>query len=433
MNVTSVTDVSLYADSPSKSFRWLVPLLGFCCGMTFFVDLANQPHFVDESAYVSQAYFGDLFITGQVNSSLWFEYPAYDLPPLTKYLVWAGLVTGHESRPGPAAMRAWYQDTSKRFETPRSLRQARLPIALCGLITVTAAGLMAQAWRGPFAGMMAIVLLTLNPLFRTHCRRAMADIPTEMGVVVALLVLSSQAVGLRQSLKIVIVGGLFLGLAASSKLNGLLASIVISVWAVMQITKKPSFIIRTAVAGLLGAGVFIGLNPFLYARSDGLKEPQFEVFRGMSLVDRLSFLMDHRINVSAQGQKLFPNDALNTFGQKASALVVQGFGRFSPMGPRSDDSRIRFQWQQDWSVIVWFPLVIAGCVMAIRDRKQRPKGQFIFIYWLCTLLTVGMFLPLAWNRYYLPLIVPSTILVSGVIATIPEKLRIWRNPCPVTP
>jgi len=84
MTDTSDTSVNLYDPMHSKMLRWIVPLVGTLCGISFFVNLDQEPHFVDESAYVSQAYFGDLLITGNVNSPLWFEYPGFDLPPLTK-------------------------------------------------------------------------------------------------------------------------------------------------------------------------------------------------------------------------------------------------------------------------------------------------------------------------------------------------------------
>lgn len=423
MNDTSVKGVSLSSDSPNQTPAWIVPLVGLVCGLSFFLNLVGQTHFVDESAYVSQAYFGDLFITGQYHSSLWFEYPAYDLPPFTKYLVWSGLVAGGDARPGPAAMRAWYQNTASRFETGDMLVHARRPIALCGMFAVIATGLLAHRWRGPSAAILAMILLTINPLFRTHARRAMADVPTEMGVVIGLLILTASTTGRWRAVRKVLLGGLFLGIAASSKLNGLLGSIVIAIWAIAQIARRPSLTALTVLAGLVGASVFIGLNPFFYAQANGLKEPQFEKFRRMGLVDRLIFMAEHRVTVSREGQKLFPHDALTSVPQKAAALVVQGFGRFSPIGPRVDDSRTRFQFKQDWSVLVWLPLVVAGIAQALRDRSERlSSGRFIVVYWACSVLVVGAFLPLAWNRYYLPLVIPSTVLAAGAIVAIMKKI-----------
>lgn len=435
MDATSDTTVNLYGDYRRKRRSRLVTLAGILLGASFFVGLGREPHFVDESAYVSQAYFGDLFTTGDHDSLLWFEYAAYDLPPLTKYLVWAGLVAGGDARPGPVAMRAWYADTSRRFETPESLWHARLPIALCGLVTVVAVGRIAFRWRGLWAALIAMTLLTIHPLFRTHARRAMADVPTEMGVAVALaLVLGAIFDGRRKWLRAA-GAGLFAGLAASSKLNGLLAGLVIIAWAGMAAGRTKALSVGyAALAALVGAVLFLLLNPFLYADPKGLKETNFAEFEPMTVVERMAFLLKHRVEVSGKGQELFPNDALTNLPQKAAALVVQGFGRFSPFGPRRDDSRTRFDAAQDWSAVVWLPCVLAGAVLAWRDRgnPQTQAGPYLVVWFAVAVITVGAFLPLAWNRYYLPIVVPSIVLASGLadaaLQAVANRIRPNREP-----
>ena len=428
---TSATSVNLYDRAPSKAGRWAVPCIAILCGISFFIGLDREPHFVDESAYVSQAYFGDLFITGSIHSPLWFEYPAYDLPPLTKYLVWSGLVTGGDPRPGPSAMRSWYSDTSKRFETVSSLRHARQPIALCGLITVLATGLIAQRWRGNLVAICSMILVTIHPLFRTHARRSMADIPTEMGVALALLAFMPIVGKQKPAWRMVILGGIATGLAASSKLNGLLAGIVLIAWALAGIEQNRNRIrgiVCMLLAGIIGATFFILLNPFFYSYPQGIKDPSLNTISEMGLWGRIKFVIDHRVGVSSQGQKSFPNDALTTIPDKAKALVVQGFGRFSPFGPRPDDSRIRYEFRQDGSALIWLPLVIFGAVVAFRDTGKYQNGRLILIYWICSIIVVGSFLPLAWNRYYLPIVIPSIILASGGIGWAMEYLKTKLGP-----
>ena len=414
MTVNSDTDVKPSPNSLLKNLSWVVPLAALIMGLSLLAELDSHPHFVDESAYFSQAYFGDLFFTGQVNSSLWFEYPAYDLPPFTKYLVWAGLVAGGDARPGPVAMRTWYQDTSSRFESPESLHHARVPIVLCGMLALLATGRLAQRWLGPAGGVIAIVLVASNPLFRSHSRQAMADIPTEMAVALALLLFAPIGLDVNIKFRKAILCGIFLGLAASSKLNGFLASITLVVWCLTTLRNSRKIIASLTIAGLCGAFLFIALNPFFYASPKGLRERQFEEIRQKNLPQRLKFMADHRIGVSAEGQKLFPRDALTTIPQKIAVLVVQGFGRFSPLGPVKDNSEIRFQLSQDWPVVVWFPLVVLGLAKAFRNKPQTIlMSRFIAIYFVISILVVGAFLPLAWNRYMLPLVIPSSILAAG--------------------
>ncbi len=421
MNDTSATTVNLCGDYRERWQSRVVTIAGILCGLSFFFGLDREPHFMDESAYVSQAYFGDLFVTGDHDSVLWFEYAGYDLPPLTKYLVWSGLVAGGDPRPGPAAMRAWYGDSSKRFERGDMLWHARLPIAFCGLIAVVATGRIAFRWRGMLAALAAMGMLSIHPLFRSHARRAMADIPTEMGVTVALSLFLGCLFGSRRTWLRAAMAGIFVGLGASSKLNGLLAAIVIVAWAAMAAGRTKALSVGyAALAALTGVIVFLGLNPFFYGEPKGLNDPNFAEYESKTVVERVFQVLKHRIDVSTSGQKQFPNDALTNLPQKAVALAIQGFGRFSPFGPRYDNSVNRFEIAQDWPVVLWLPMVLAGAVLAWRDRtkSQTQPGPYVLVWFLAAVLTVGAFLPLAWNRYYLPIVVPSILLASGLTDAI---------------
>src|SRR4051794_40845689 len=74
---------------------------------SFAYDLSAEPSFVDEWAYVSQTYYADLLLDGQANRADWLTYPAYDLPPLPKYLFGWSLRAAGYRRPGPADAMRW--------------------------------------------------------------------------------------------------------------------------------------------------------------------------------------------------------------------------------------------------------------------------------------------------------------------------------------
>ena len=116
----------------------------------------------------------------------WLDYPAYDLPPLPKYLIGLALAGGGFRRPGPAAARAWYLDTSSRFDPPGALVLARWPFgALRGarLRRGLRAGRRSPATAA--SGALAALLLIVNPLYRLHARRAMSDVPAEAFILCA--------------------------------------------------------------------------------------------------------------------------------------------------------------------------------------------------------------------------------------------------------
>src|SRR5262245_30881904 len=60
--------------------------VGVLAAVIFASALPSQSSFVDEWAYLSQTCYADLWLEGHRNHAAWLAYPAYDLPPLPKYL-----------------------------------------------------------------------------------------------------------------------------------------------------------------------------------------------------------------------------------------------------------------------------------------------------------------------------------------------------------
>ena len=208
---------------------------------SFGYDLASEPHFVDESAYLSQTYYADLWLSGEVNHPAWLDRPAYDLPPLPKYLFGVALRVVGQRRPGPAAAEAWYLDTSKTFVTPAAHVAARWPsvfLGAMGCVAIYGLGVLAAGRR---VGVLAALLLMINPLYRMHARRAMSDVPCEalmlMSLVVALWTWRELLAGRLRPSRLLAAGlaGVFGGLAALSKLTGGLAMIVLAAWVLLAI------------------------------------------------------------------------------------------------------------------------------------------------------------------------------------------------------
>src|SRR4051794_21915762 len=103
--------------------RHLRPSLIACAAAVFVLTLfafafrlSREGHFIDESAYIAQSYYFDLFLRGARDDVEWLNMPAVDVPPLTKYLIGASLWAGGHPRPGPSDAWAWYRDQSYRPE-----------------------------------------------------------------------------------------------------------------------------------------------------------------------------------------------------------------------------------------------------------------------------------------------------------------------------
>ncbi len=228
-----------------------------------------------------------------------------------------------------------------------------------------------------------------------------------------------------------LVVGLLAGLAALTKLNGGLAMMVLSAWGVLglalggfAVRRRLALAALTAVEGVTSLAAFVVLNPFLYAHPTGPPPPRMMAPAPVdqSVGERLVFLIRHRAQVSRDAARIFPHDALTTLGPKLATVAVQGFGRFGPFGPRDHDSTVpypRYSWSRDVSAVVWLPLVLLGAGWAVVGgmrsirRGEPPVAWAVLGYFAVTLATVSAFLPLAWDRYLLPIQAPSALLVAG--------------------
>jgi 4-amino-4-deoxy-L-arabinose transferase-like glycosyltransferase len=408
----------------------LAILVGLVAVGVFGIDLRSEPHFVDESAFLSQSYFADLFIDGRHDVLEWLTYPAIDLPPLPKYLIGLTLRAAGHPRPGPEDARAWYLDTSRRFVGAEALTRARWPSVVCGALGCVALYGLGALGGDRRVGMVAAGFLTVNPLYRLHARRAMADVPAEC------LILLTAVVGLwvwRRSLQGRFGFGIWLGtwlvgvlggLAVLAKLNGGLG--LIWVWALtilglilpgLPAIRKLGLVTTSLVASLIGFLTFTVLNPTLTAKpAPPVPEPIATLARA-SIVERAAAIVRHRVEVSREGQALFPHNALRSLPEKFQAVLVQGFGRFGPLGPARSDSTARYDRRQDWGMVVWLPLVVSGGALlfsrGFSDEERPPTSWALLAMCFTALIIVTGFIPLAWDRYFLS-IQPGCSLLGAI-------------------
>lgn len=416
----------------------------------FAFDLDSEPIFVDEAAYISQAYFGDLYVSGRWDSPLWLEYPAYDLPPLPKYLINLAIRAQNLHRPGREWAIAWYRNTHEaRFVSPEILRAARFPSFILGGIGCAAIFVLGNIAIGRRVGFLSAMFLAINPLYRLHARRAMSDIPSESLILVTLgfgLVLTrlswSDGSGLRRKIFATLATGTFGGLAVLAKLNGGLGLLITWAWLSVFAFSAPrrwsnlaTSALASGTAGIVALVAFILLNPFVLAHPPNMGSVPLmaPVPREQSIAKRVGEVVSHRVEVSREAAKLFPNDALTSPSSKIVAMAVQGFGRFGPLGPARSDSTRRFDGKQDWGAAIWLPLVGVGlirCLFAGRfesGESRFPASWALAIMFCLSLFVVGAFLPLAWDRYFLSIQAGSALMASCAIVSATDSILKLRD------
>jgi 4-amino-4-deoxy-L-arabinose transferase-like glycosyltransferase len=446
-------------------------------GLASFAYLAAgrqaELFFIDESSYVAQAFYGDLVLEGRWNDPAWLDLPAIDQPPLAKYLVGLALRVAGYRRPSPAAAVAWQREYNlrpvppeqlyvPRFATPEMHDVARWPTTVFGAVGCVAVfGLGTLAWDRR-VGLAAAALLAINPLYRQQAHRALNDVPSEA------LALASCAVMLwawRRFLSgrsgagawaAAVGAGVLGGVAVLTKLTGLMVLIQVAAWVLLALVLRQFALVRraaVAVAALVFAAttvaVFIVGNPTLTAHPTAPLDPAQQAIAREGLAGRFRAITRHRTHMWELQQGFYPHYAVKSLGEKVGLTLAQGFGRFSPMGPAHSHQPVLYDWVQDKSAVVWIPWVALGAMAtAFSGRRQLragdpPAAWSVVVAAAITLGCVALFLPMAWDRYFLPIQSWNSLLAASAPVAVIDAARAsragrgaagaGRNSVPVSP
>jgi 4-amino-4-deoxy-L-arabinose transferase-like glycosyltransferase len=425
-------------------WKWGV-VIGLLAAGWFALGLRDEP-FADEYAYITQSYQPDLIFAGRKNDVSWLEGPGYDLVPLPKLWINLAFRAAGIPRPSPRNALTWYDNTSHRWGTERILIIARLPSIVLGAIGCVATFAIGSIIRDQRTCGIAAVLLAANPLYSLHAHRAMSEASCEAFLLLAV------ALGLRAwklllshgpiipSLLLLIAAGCSDGLSIVSKFNGMLGLLAMVGWTCLamalpgvSVAARLALSSGTGAAIATAAAVFVTLNPFMTARPAGRLPGPVRAIAELGPWQRFRFLVEHRGQVSSDQQEMFAHNALHSLTDRAGVVVVQGFGRFGPLGPRKSVSTRRYDLHQDWGVLLWLPVVVAGVITAIRQgmqqhrQSQPPLGWALVVWSALALLVVTAYLPMAWDRYQLPIQAPAAVLAALPLASAATALTRWTN------
>ena len=436
---------SLNRASPAESTRPLMPrpwnaALIFGAALVFFASSLHARSFVDEYAYISQSFYADLLCTGQINHKFWLEFPALDLQPLPKYLIGLAFRLSGLPMPGPIDARNWYLDY-RSFGGPATLIAARLtviPLGALGCLALFASGVIMKDAR---TGTLAAVFLMINSLYALQAHRAMADVPCEAFMLASLAMALSVFVRIGSkalswaNLLLPGIAGLLAGMALLCKLNGFLGLAIVTAWCGMtwlvpglSIGRKLAITAATIVTIAVALVVAVAFNPYLTANPPGLLPKDSRPLLSKNAWQRFRHQIRIRLEISDEQKISFPNDALVRLPEKISVVLVQGFGRFGPFGPRESDSTIRFELRQDWGIVLWLPLVAFGLFESVRLGRQQlragrpPAGWALVVWAVCAWAVVTIYLPMAWDRYQLPIQSGNALLAAVGLSTLCDRL-----------
>jgi hypothetical protein len=429
------------AESPKTSISSICKLVAVCAVLLVFAGGLFSKSFVDEYAYITQSYYTDYLLEGRFNDRAWLELYAYDLQPLPKYLIGLSLHLARFRLPGRGDAFNWYYWNYKSVGDYRMLAIARVPFVLLGVagcIAIFGCGVLLKDTR---VGGIAAALLVLNPLYRLHAHRAMSDVPCEALMIAALAIALwiGRHIWCGRSGAIALLGPILAGFAAGGallcKFNGFLGLLIIGSWCAaacvcpgLSVARKLALVAATAVTLSVAIVCFVALNPYLTARPSGVLSNDALLVVTKGPWGRFLAQVDHRLKTSELQRRNFPHNKLDTLAQKSEVVLIQGFGRFGPFGPITSDSTVRFSGRQDWGVVLWLPLVLIGLVETIRVcrvqlRSGRPPTAGAAVIWAALAwIVVTYYLPMAWDRYLLPIQSGNALLAAMGMSALWERL-----------
>ncbi len=421
------------------SWTWKALALG-CASLAVYGSSIHAKSFEDEYAYITQSYYADHFFKGERDHPAWLDFFAYDLQPLPKYLIGLSLHCANQPMPGPRDARNWYKKYA-RFGTPATLTAARWPSLMLGSLGCMALFGCGTLVKDSRLGTIAAILFMVNPLYRLHAHRAMSDVPCEALVTIALglaLLSWKWAWSDRPAYACILISslsGVAAGLALQCKFNAFLALMIVAAWTLIGLVapglraRRKLLIASGSIMTLAAAlAVSLTLNPYLTAQPRGSVSPPARRILKENPWQRFLFQVRHRVELSQDQQRTFPHDALHTLAERSDVVAVQGFGRFGPLGPTLSDSTVRFDLNQDWGVLFWVPLVLIGLVELIALGRSQwraaapPTGGALLAWAALAWLVVTVYLPMAWDRYLLPIQAVNALLAALGATMIWDRL-----------
>ena len=377
----------------------------YCSGLESAIFHPDESQWIGTSA-VFEAYF-----SGDFSSPLWNEsYWTITQPPLPRYMIGLGRLMGGL---GVAELNSpWiYHDNEQtniakgRLPSQRLLWWSRLPMGILAAAAILVGFFLLKRIAGRWPGYLWIMLCLLSSYFPLMLSRAMGE-SSLLASIAGIMFISDRLLQVSDNQELKKPGklyiyflllGIAIGLAESSKLNGLSViaagfalALLIGVRMKQTRTMKILFgLIAVTILTISSQLTFLLLNPYLW------KDP----------LNRTITMFSNRITEMNNQQIAFPASRIQGFSQQVKVVTTRIFQTYSP---------IHFDGVL-WINIIFF-LVGLACVLvtAVKYLKHQHSNSAS-----AALLLVGMaaslpslFTPLDWDRYYLLPVYFSTLAAA---------------------
>jgi hypothetical protein len=418
-----------------NSFGWLkeiaIGLILLCIILIPFIYKleSNRFHGDENHFFRYTKYFKLFFIDKDLNHELWKDPLAYDHPPVGKYVLGLSLfVFGYGDRIEELwNMNPWnfHKDynwnVSQGALPPKDiLYVGRLTMAILGGLTCFLIYWVGRTIFSIRVGIIAALLLAYNPLMLSCSKRAMFDAPLLFFMTINLMLIMffyrSFLKGKHlRTFSFAALIGIDIALAAGTKPNGGLAGIIFAMFcllfalikigryrfsegkrkgmiAKLTADKEVKIILSSLmISGCIAILVFVGINPTLYHRP--LKG-------SMKMVK-------YRMSVVNAQQKNFGH-AITSLSQKFNLVIKRTLieKSYVTLGKI-------FKFPIDFGLFLLGLIILLYTEVKYLLKNNKPSLKSIMIVWIfITFAGIMAWIPLDWNRYYLP-VVPCVVMMTG--------------------
>lgn len=385
---------------------------------TMWARIETTPFHIDEVAWIGYSYYYHLlFENKDATSQDWQSYPGRCDFPMGKYLYGLGLTLQEH----PVRNLEIYEKFGRLWQRPKELFEsipvdilfaARSVACVFSTLFVWLVYLLTRRAAGTAAGIAASALLIFNPISVVYTQ-ALAD-PILLaclaggGLLISAWRRGPEELTGRRLWLVTLGAGLLTGMAAAIKANGAILGIFLALaamWVAIRKRSRPRnramLPIAVFLAGLMAFSFFIVINPTLYGHP----------FQGI-----LDFLQFRAETIASQQAQIGPavHGPIQKIGIVAWRVL---FG-----GPY-----VAFRWMG--------LLSLAGLVLLIKRAAKNPRGGEVLLIIWCFLMyfSTTAWIPLDWERYYLPAATAAAVsagTATGIIFETAAKslLNLRRRP-----
>lgn len=373
------------------------------------------PFHEDEHVYMNRTIFFDLYLQKNFTDPIWFRFEN-DYSKLPDLLYGAALTlhTGTSTQTYLSRVkfnedlidrRSWnvrysqeYKPLSQlpkeiyeRVEPVRVARWVSWGLTIGSLVCVMAIGWVLGDW---LAGVLAAGMLGFHPLFVYVMLTAMGDAPliffSSLTLLLSLVWLRALRSG-QYHFGWAMVLGITVGLAVSSKLNGVFSAVsVIGLFCLATFWSQEKKKMREAGLAFLIMSMTC-VNTLL------LLTPQIWSHPISGFMD----MIHQRNEIARNQQEWFSSDALLTFTDRLEIALLWLFSWHDGYGD------FPVQWEQVGLFLAGI-LTLGSKLKHILDKKSLSLHAQLLIAFLLWVSCVGgltlVSIPLNWNRYYLPMV-----------------------------